>query len=465
MESTRTFGVVLLAGLLIYMLYWATPAYGQTTYGVGEWRQSTSYPLPITSQSCVVYSSNIYCIGGVGSNSPTSAVYYAPLSSNGIGAWEHGTNYPNNLNLGLSCVTNSSYVYCVGGAGSSDTYYANLSNGKVSAWAASTNYPENITDVGCMSDLGYIYCTGGINGTNITNSTYYAPLRPNGIGAWVSADNYPLQVSGQSCTGYDGFMYCVGGGTNSTYYLLDNVSANVPGTWVESADYPMTVTGNGCSTYASFTYCVGGVGVYTNSSGGIQTGLTNFTYFSYSSSAGALYWYNATYNYPEQVSDLNCITSSSYIYCIGGDKMTASGSESPTSDAYYAPINTEVPVTTTTTTTTSTSTAYPITIPGYTTIPYSTSQTTSSTTIPATSSTVPPYSGGNTTTAITNTSTVGITVTRSNYTTTPQNVTNQTTGAGRHGNGIILLIIAAALIIVAGLIVWFMVRKTGNRNA
>src|SRR2546421_13118148 len=85
--------------------------------GAGSWSSSTSYPLRLQSQSCVTSSGYVYCIGGDthgGLANSTSAVYFAALSSNGVGSWSPSTRYPTNI-AGQSCVVDSGFVYCIAG--------------------------------------------------------------------------------------------------------------------------------------------------------------------------------------------------------------------------------------------------------------------------------------------------------------------------------------------------------------
>ena len=64
----------------------------------------------------------IYCVGGEEQNSFTNAVYYAAVSSGGIGAWTKAANYP--LSVVTTCIISSGNLYCVGGFDSSAAYGA-----------------------------------------------------------------------------------------------------------------------------------------------------------------------------------------------------------------------------------------------------------------------------------------------------------------------------------------------------
>ncbi|MGC8586176.1 MAG: hypothetical protein ACP5K5_01360, partial [Candidatus Micrarchaeia archaeon] len=65
-----------------------------TSNGIGAWKATTSYPVPIYGESCAVYENDIYCVGGLSWTGFTNATYYAPITSNGIGAWKATTSYP-----------------------------------------------------------------------------------------------------------------------------------------------------------------------------------------------------------------------------------------------------------------------------------------------------------------------------------------------------------------------------------
>ena len=56
--------------------------------GIGTWKQTTSYPLGAAFPACAASATDIYCVGGFdASGNGLNSVYYAPLSSSGIGQW------------------------------------------------------------------------------------------------------------------------------------------------------------------------------------------------------------------------------------------------------------------------------------------------------------------------------------------------------------------------------------------
>jgi hypothetical protein len=124
-------------------VYWSPVS----STGVGTWSKSTSYPMSIQSEACVAYSNNIYCVAGY-SSSYVNNVYWAPLSSTGVGTWSSTTGYPIAM-YKQSCAvySNTIYgntIYCVtGNTGSSvqNVYYAPISSTGVGTWSSVVSYP------------------------------------------------------------------------------------------------------------------------------------------------------------------------------------------------------------------------------------------------------------------------------------------------------------------------------------
>jgi len=192
---------------------------------IGNWSSTTTFPIPADSQSCVASSSYIYCVGGNnetdGSNADstaTNSVWYAPLSSSGMGKWTLTTPYPTNVYY-PSCFTSAGEIYCIGGEDDNGNslgtaYYATLSSAGVGTWTSTTSYPVAGTGQACVISSGTILCVGGEtaggSSPTYTSAVYYAPLSAGGIGSWKQAPSYPIAV-GTTCTMFSGDVYCVGG--------------------------------------------------------------------------------------------------------------------------------------------------------------------------------------------------------------------------------------------------------------
>lgn len=202
---------------------------------VGAWTLTTPYPVPVDTQSCVASSGYIYCVGGFdeaftspgselgynASRALSNYVYYAPLSSSGIGTWGLSTPYPSDTYF-PSCSAANGYIYCLGGVNGdgnlvSTDYSAPLSSSGVEAWTQTTSYEVQATGQECEISSGYIYCVGGEASSSYLNAVYYATVSSGNIGTWTKAGNYPQSII-TDCVISSGYLYCVGGFNNSALY-------------------------------------------------------------------------------------------------------------------------------------------------------------------------------------------------------------------------------------------------------
>jgi hypothetical protein len=253
--------------------------------GVGAWTETTDYGgttttdgsggTPIFGSSCAIYSGYIYCVGGDTGVSTahgvwTNAVYYAEVSSSGVGPWSLTTSYPAYVDF-ESCAIYSGYIYCVPGnlpGNANYVYYASVSSSGVGTWILTTGYPYYTFMPSCAISSGYIYCPGGID------LTYYASVSSSGVGTWILTTGYPIGISELSCATYSGYIYCVAGYigetgnlyTNAVYYA--SVSSSGVGSWASTSPYPISVDNLSCAMYSGYIYCVGG-----EASGGITSAV------------------------------------------------------------------------------------------------------------------------------------------------------------------------------------------------
>jgi hypothetical protein len=244
---------------------------GNITY----WTPDTSlYPQSIYAQACVANSGFVYCVGGTydDAGDDIASSYYAPLSSDGVvGTWTLTTSYPVPVDS-QSCVASSGYIYCVGGwneadgtnatrALSNSVYYASLSSSGIGSWSQPTSYPADTYFPSCSASNGFIYCLGGVGSNgNVVSTDYYASLSSSGVGTWTQTMPYPLPETGQACAISSGYIYCVGGEesssfTNAVYYAT--VSSGGIGTWTKTGNYPLSVLTT-CVISSGSVYCVGG---------------------------------------------------------------------------------------------------------------------------------------------------------------------------------------------------------------
>jgi len=311
--------------------------------GVGTWKLSTNpYPTSIENQSCVVSAGYIYCVAGDTIVSPylTDAVYYAKLSSAGVGTWKLSSANPYPINLdGESCVVSGGYVFCVGGyTGVSPyftnaVYFAKLSSAGVGTWNPTTSYPTIIGFQSCLVSGGYVYCVGGRTDVSpyIINAVYYAKLSSTGVGTWMSTTIYPTGINAQSCVVSGGYVYCVagfpGGAADASAVYFAKLSSSGVGTWREATNsYPTTIEALSCVVSGGNIYCVGG-----SLNGGPGTSAVHFAKLS---SSGVGTWRSTT-AYPIATDDQSCVVSGKHAYCVGGE---TSVSPYVTSAVYFASV-------------------------------------------------------------------------------------------------------------------------------
>jgi len=255
---------------------YTTSAITKSSVNITSWTpDSNQYPQNINGQSCVAYSGYVYCVGGTydeGGDDVASS-YFAALGGGGtVGTWASTTAYPIPIDS-QSCVASSGFVYCVGGnnetdgsnadsAYSSTVYYAQLTSSGIGAWSPTMAYPAGIYFPTCYSAGGYIYCLGGADiNDNALSTDYFAPLSSTGVGTWTQTTAYPVQASGQACAVSSGHIYCVGGEevdgtyTAAVYYAM--VSSGGIGAWQGAAGYPTSVQTT-CVITGGYMYCVGG---------------------------------------------------------------------------------------------------------------------------------------------------------------------------------------------------------------
>ena len=240
--------------------------------------EANQYPRVINGQSCVLSGGYVYCVGGSIDSSPddTNASYFAPFSaSGGVGTWGTTTGFPIAADS-QSCVAAYSYIYCVGGYNetdgqaadavtSSSVWYAPLSSSGIGTWVKTNPYPTDFFLPTCVTAGGYIYCMGGVdeNGNSV-GAAYIAQISSSGVGSWTSVAAYPLPASGLACVLVSTTITCVGGVTaggssptftNAVYYAT--VSPSSISAWKSGPDYPVAVSTD-CVASTTMMYCVGG---------------------------------------------------------------------------------------------------------------------------------------------------------------------------------------------------------------
>ncbi len=336
--------------IVVFLLSNSFPAIDTVGASVGAWSKTSTYPIDVLQQwNCVLNGRYAYCVGGEDQNGIFNSVYYAKLQTTGgiaSGRWDSTTSYPTDIGH-ESCVSNSGYIYCIGGdnasnVGPSDQVdFARVlsSGGIVGNWQQTTDYPTGIVWQECIVNSGFVYCMGGSpDGSSPGNSVYYAKISSKGITAWQVTANYPTIVEEQSCADSGAYIYCIGGlnftsDLNSVYYAKLSPNGGVIGSWQMTTNYPVPVYLESCVTNGNLIYCIGG-----DSTNNPSVQMMNSVYYAKLSKTGGIVgsWKEST-SYPTLVDSEDCLGYSSYVYCIGGENITG-GLATPTNAVYYAKI-------------------------------------------------------------------------------------------------------------------------------
>ncbi len=218
--------------------------------GLGSWSGVAAYPVDVAATSCVAYSGYIYCVGGFDSNgNEVSSAYYASISS-GVKSWSGTTKYPLAVDS-ESCSAEAGYIYCVAGETESgqnqnspiaNVYYAQLSSSGIGQWAAAPAYPASLAALSCATYSGYVYCVGGFDSNLLSSgSSYFWEASSSGAGSWASATPYAVPFDTGSCVTAGGYVYCVGGTSelqNGKSMLDSAYYAPISGTVTQTSTTP-----------------------------------------------------------------------------------------------------------------------------------------------------------------------------------------------------------------------------------
>jgi hypothetical protein len=296
---------------------------------LSAWEASSTYPLAIYNETCVGWTDYVYCIGGfISPGNATTNVYYAKVSSQGIGLWKQTAGYTINVSA-PSCAVEANTVYCIGGIYPDDNesseggywdsngnvtgegFFANLTPDGIGIWHTASGYATPIAGTSCVLLEGNMYCVGGFNGYRNLALVNFTALDNGNYRYWSSTRSYPFNTSLTACVGENITIYCVAGtGSQNDYYDSIAFQSMWLGTWNRSGTYPLPAYDPSCVTGGGSIYCVGGF-----ESNGAPIGNT---YYANLSIHGFGSWKTGP-SYPSPGLDQgSCVFSDGYLYCVGG---------------------------------------------------------------------------------------------------------------------------------------------------
>src|SRR2546430_3082606 len=82
------------------------------------------------------------------------------------------------------------------------------------------------------------------------------------LSSWSSTTNYPTGIEFPSCVVSSGFVYCIAGdnssGLTNAVYFAPLLPAGGAGSWSSSTSYPLRLQSQSCVTSSGYVYCIGG---------------------------------------------------------------------------------------------------------------------------------------------------------------------------------------------------------------
>lgn len=194
---------------------------------IGNWTVMPAYPLALDLHDGVYLNGRLYVVGGWNGQQEQSAIYQAPVTSNGLGAWQLAGNLPVPL-YRLAVTGAGTNLYVTGGynsSGASSAVYRNPlnSDGTLGAWQNAPALPDGLYYHKALIHDGRVAVLGGRNDSAVFSDVRLATINADGsLGTWQSGPALPAAIFRFGATtvtrqGSD-FIYVVGGLRSETDY-------------------------------------------------------------------------------------------------------------------------------------------------------------------------------------------------------------------------------------------------------
>ena len=299
---------------------------------LGAWTATTSLPTTNYSATSIAYNGYVYEIGGQnGSGVNIATVDYAPINADGtLGAWTATTSLPT-ANTWATSVVYNGYVYEIGGQNGSGVNIATVdyapinADGTIGSWTATTSLPAANQQFTSVVYNGYVYEIGG-NGVATVD---YAPINANGtLGAWTATTSLPVATSVATSVVYNGYVYEIGGNIATATVDVAQINNGGPGTlsaWTATTSLPAATEYVTSVVYNGYLYEIGG---YTTAA----TAVVDYASINANGTLGA---WTATTSLPAATYYATSVAYNGYVYEIGGTTTATNW----TATVDYAPIN------------------------------------------------------------------------------------------------------------------------------
>ena len=334
---------------------YTTVSYAQlnTNGTITSW--NTTAPLPATAgcvyATAVAYGGYLYVLGGDYGGScatVTSAVYYAPINSNGtLGSWSTTTSMAAAVS-GLAVSAYNGYMYALGGSSSNNppscngagtcvstgNYAPINADGTLGSWTATPSLPHGWAYGSAVANNGYLYLSNGIANTGDPNSSIkdvYARINSDGsLGSWVTMNGL-VNNAGRYAAAlyvYNGYLYIANGYNtiNDVEYAPIYANGNI-GSWTVITAAPYNSTYSSGQAYNGYLYFMAGYDGTNDHS--------DVNYAKIDPAGQPVPFATLSNNFTTARANSCSVAYNGYLYAIGGS-TTDSGNQNVTTVQYTA---------------------------------------------------------------------------------------------------------------------------------
>ncbi|MBV5347156.1 hypothetical protein JZU46_02920 [bacterium] len=210
---------------------------------LGTWTTGTSLPGKRGAACGLMIGKYVYIFGGWDGSSVYNTTYMAPVNTDGtIGTWTTGTNIPTGL-LCHSTFLTITKVFIVGGRIQGGTYqsavyYAPISgDGIIGAWVTAGNsLPGVLAYTQIAVTKNRVYTFGGSTGSTV-DTVYTAPINSDGtLGTWSTGTSLPRVMQSGATVVTKNTIYIIGGSSTTAILKAPINSDGTVGTWSDGTN-------------------------------------------------------------------------------------------------------------------------------------------------------------------------------------------------------------------------------------
>lgn len=195
----------------------------QSAADLGAWSTGTPLQAATYETQIVVTTNRVYILGGYAGGGGANTVYTASINADGtLGAWSTAAfTLPLPQRQGKFVAGNNNYLYFFVGLNanspSTAVYKAPINaDGTLGSWTSCVSLPVAVYSCNVMVVGNYIYLMGGLYNSSSLNTVYSAVINADGsLSAWTQMANLAYGVCASVMMVTSGRVYLIGGNENN----------------------------------------------------------------------------------------------------------------------------------------------------------------------------------------------------------------------------------------------------------